>query len=270
MKLRIYRYTIFLSEPLSLLLCKYSDLNFFFQTEYVNHTMKEVSDKDNIENETRLQADSALWHELRRNMITASNFGKVCKRKNTISSAPLVSTMLYKYSLDHVSSIIHGKTNEPVALKQLENQEHVEVKKCGLFIDEQLFFLGASPDAVYENGIIEIKCPKSAFGMSTDDAIRSKKVNFWKYVKGELIINTSHDWYYQVQGQLHITKKDVCLFGVWTGLEFPMKTVLIKRDDDFWETKMKSRLIDFYYKCLLPEIIDPRKCRSMPLRSCSY
>lgn len=233
------------------------------------HMSHQLADKDKIEKETRLQADCALWHELRRNLITASNFGKVCKRGN-ISSAPLVKSMLYSYAIDHVPSVAHGKTNEPVALSQLSKQEHTTLKKCGLYIDEEFFFLGASPDSVYENGIVEIKCPKTAFGVSADDAIRAKKVTFWKVVKGEIVLNTTHNWYYQAQGQLHITKKDFCLFGVWTGTEFPIKTVLIKRDDNFWETKMKNRLVNFYHKCVLPEIVDPRKCRSMELRTNSY
>ena len=46
-----------------------------------------------------------------------------------------------------------------------------------------LFFLGATPDAVFQNGIIEIKCPVTVFGMSADEAIRAKKVIFWKVDK---------------------------------------------------------------------------------------
>lgn len=41
----------------------------------------------------------------------------------------------------------------------------------------------------------------------------------------------------------------------------------IKKDDLFWTNKMKRQLIDFYHKCLLPEIIDPRKTRGMEIRN---
>lgn len=95
-----------------------------------------------MERDTILQAESALWLELRRCLLTASSFGKVCKRRKNISSAPLVKSHLYSYSLDHISSIRHGKTNEAIAISQLEIQEHIKIDKCGLFIDKDFFFFG--------------------------------------------------------------------------------------------------------------------------------
>ncbi|CAG4944874.1 unnamed protein product [Colias eurytheme] len=75
--------------------------------------------------------------------------------------------MLCGYSLDHVTAIQHGKINESPALNQLARQEKISIKRCGLFIDQECFILGASPDGMYDNdnAIIEIKCPKSAYGM---------------------------------------------------------------------------------------------------------
>lgn len=73
-----------------------------------------------------------------------------------------------------------------------------------------------------------------------------------------------------MQGQLHIADKKICLFAVWTGKELPVKVEKITRDDEFWEKAMKNRLIDYYNKCLLPEIVDPRKSRSMPLRTTTF
>lgn len=58
----------------------------------------------------------------------------------------------------------------------------------------------------------------------------------------------------------------MCLFAVFTGPEFPIKVVKIYKDEQFWKEKMIPRLTKFYYMCVLPEIIDPRKSRSMPLR----
>jgi hypothetical protein len=103
--------------------------------------------------------------------------------------------------LDKVPSIEHGKTNEKKAMEQLEKQEGVVVEKCGLFIDKDHFFLGASPDGLCNDGIVEIKCPYSARNMDAEEAIRQKKIKFWKL---DGTVNTNHDWYYQIQGQLHI------------------------------------------------------------------
>jgi hypothetical protein len=103
--------------------------------------------------------------------------------------------------LDKVPSIEHGKTNEKKAMEQLEKQEGVVVEKCGLFIDKDHFFLGASPDGLCNDGIVKIKCPYSARNMDAEEAIRQKKIKFWKL---DGTVNTNHDWYYQIQGQLHI------------------------------------------------------------------
>lgn len=220
-----------------------------------------------MERDTILQAESALWLELRRCLLTASKFGKVCKRRKNISSAPLVKNHLYSYSLDNISSIRHGKSNEAIAISQLEKQENIEIHKCGLFIDKDFFFLGASPDGIFDEGIVEIKCPISAFGFHADDAIREKKIKFWQ---SDGTINHKHEWFFQVQGQLHVTNKRMCLFAIWTGQNFPMKIEKILRDDEFWEKEMKYKLLNYYNKCMLPEIVDPRKSRSMPLRNTTF
>lgn len=238
---------------------------------FLSNLEKQVSERHEIERDTVLQAESALWLELRRFLLTASSFSKICKRRGNINSAPLVKSMLYSYTLDHITSIKHGKENEGRALAQLALQESIDIEECGLFIDSEHFFLGASPDALFEGGIIEIKCPSSAYGLDVETAIRQKKIKVWKAVsKDNLVLNTNHDWHYQIQGQLHIANKSVCLLAVWTGSNFPMKVENIYRDDDFWTQKMLPRLLKFYNTCILPEIVDPRKSRSMPLRDVTY
>ena len=78
----------------------------------------------------------------------------------------------------------------------------------------------------------------------------------------------THPWYYQIQGQLHITKRIYCLLGLWTPKG--MKVEKIKRDDSFWDTHMFPKLQTFYLDCLLPELVDPRHPRSMPIRDPEY
>lgn len=81
-------------------------------------------------------------------------------------------------------------------------------------------------------------------------------------------LNKNHNWFYQIQGQLHITQRKFCVLGVWTPKG--LKSEIIRKDDEFWETKMKSKLNKFFMNCLLPEIVDPRRARSMPLRECQH
>lgn len=62
----------------------------------------------------------------------------------------------------------------------------------------------------------------------------------------------------------------MCLFAVWTGEQYPLKTARIKRDDEFWKNKMETKLKDFFVKCFLPEKIDPRKLRGKEIRDVSF
>ncbi|CAH2107971.1 unnamed protein product [Euphydryas editha] len=50
-------------------------------------------------------------------------------------------------------------------------------QECGLFIDPELPFLGASPDGLVGEKIVEIKCPYSAKGMSVDDEIIDSRLD---------------------------------------------------------------------------------------------
>lgn len=95
-------------------------------------------------------------------------------------------------------------------------------------------------------------------------AIKLKKVPFCQLSDGQMSLKRNHDYYYQVQGQLHVTGRTFCYFVVWTtkGLVYEK----IERDDQFWEREMELKLEKFYFECLLPELIDPRVPRKMPVR----
>lgn len=69
-----------------------------------------------------------------------------------------------------------------------------------------------------------------------------------------------------MQGQLHVTQKKQCIFAVWSSDKEPLRTEIIAKDDLFWNSKMKCKLERFYIECMLPEIVDPRFTRNMPIR----
>jgi len=99
----------------------------------------------NLEKNTIGQHDNVNWHEARKNRLTASNFGSVICRKSTTSCHNLVKTLLYNKNI--VSKHLEfGRQNEKVAIREFEYQCHKTVRPCGLFIDDEHPFLGASPD----------------------------------------------------------------------------------------------------------------------------
>jgi len=81
-------------------------------------------------------------------------------------------------------------------------------------------------------------------------------------------MNENHRYFYQVQGQLNITQREYCIFAVWT--PHSIKVIKVNRDNAFWTNKMLPFLIRFYNECILPEILDSRHNRHMPIRNPRY
>lgn len=114
----------------------------------------------------------------------------------------------------------YGSEKEPFAVREFENAFNVKVQSCGLFVDSQFSFLVASPDGlVGDKAIVEVKCPAKAAKLTPAEAITQKQINLAILdEKGGLVLKASHNYYFQDQGQLQITRRDYCYFIVWTPL----------------------------------------------------
>ena len=81
-------------------------------------------------------------------------------------------------------------------------------------------------------------------------------------------LNRNHEYYYQIQGQMHITGREYCIFVLYTPKG--IKWVREEYDYNFWKEKMEPKLTRFYMDCLLPEIVNPRVSRNMDPREPPY
>lgn len=106
--------------------------------------------------------------------------------------------MLYKTDIDS-PAMFYGRTHEAEAVRCLEAELGVKVRRCGLFIDHHLPYLAASPDGIIDDHtIVEVKCPFTAQDLSPTEAIQQGKVDFWRVVGDSWEINKRHNYYYQV------------------------------------------------------------------------
>ncbi|KAJ8929552.1 hypothetical protein NQ314_017751 [Rhamnusium bicolor] len=161
-----------------------------------------------IEEKTRLQTDSTDWRQQRRNLLTASLFGIVCKMRPTTSCQSTV-----KREDIFAKSVVWGKDNEDRAKEALAAVCNIEILEFGLVINKNWPYLGASPDGVENDGsIIENKCPYSAREISVEEGFRNGLIKFLDLSENHYILKPNHDYYYQIQGQLNICNKDFLSF----------------------------------------------------------
>ena len=210
---------------------------------------------------------NSLWQQLRRLRLTASVFGTVIKRRKNFEK--LVETILYKPPPGTVPALEWGQSHEDIAQQWYMNHKTTQfgssykVSKTGIHISTVDPWLAASPDSVVEdptqaegrrNGILEIKCPYSGRTMTPEVACQEINRFCSSLNNGQVTLKATHNYYYQVQGQLAITKLPWCDFLIWT----PYGTSLqrIERDENLWKV-MYSKLKSFYHEYLLPELADP-------------
>ena len=199
-------------------------------------TMKELQE---IETTTRQQADSIVWRTERIKRIPSSKFGIICKSTEATNKHKLACSML---SLKTISapSLHHGRKYEPVAVQEYEKITKVKTAKCGIFVCGEFPFLASSPDRIVNDKIlVEVKCPF----VSKDKLIDCTTVPYLLQTDVGLTLDKTHSYYYQVQGQLLCSGRDICHFVVYTLKD--IKIMVIERDDNFI-TSMITTLEQFY------------------------
>ena len=150
------------------------DLNSIFNgmttVEYaLNVTSEQV---EYLEEQTRLQSKSIVWHSMRIGRVTAS----ICyDAVHTNKENPFRSLMKKicfpdeEKALLNVPALQWGGENEKNGLKEyvkMSTHKDLVVSQCGLYIDESRPYVAATPDGLTScsccgKGVLEIKCPYS-------------------------------------------------------------------------------------------------------------
>ena len=136
-----------------------------------------------LQKSTRQQCSSQLWRLKRSKRLTSSIFGRVINRKENIYPKAIYARTK-GFSSPRSQSLQWGNDNENIAIKKYEaefcnQQQGLRVAKCGLFINPQWPWLGASPDGVLlQDGQavrgIEIQCPFSRKEKTIEDACKDQ------------------------------------------------------------------------------------------------
>jgi hypothetical protein len=209
-----------------------------------------------IERRTRGQADNKTWLDERCLRLQASNYGKICKCTNRTDKYELAKRFTMHNDLSKVPAIVYGKANESTALLKYEEYSKKKVHNCGIFVCKKYSYLAASPDAIVDDDlIVEIKCPYSA----RNQIITNVTVPYMQaVVEGDrtvLKLDMSHDYYYQIQGQLLASERSQCDFVVFTQKDFCVTR--IDKNQTFIDQMVEKLTVFFneYFKPALKEAI---------------
>ena len=230
-----------------------------------------------IERETRGQRLSSAWFIARRHRLTSSLFGDVLSRRPTTAPDNLVLRIIDPQSFTSKATQ-HGIDNEDIAVqKYISHQKEnghpdLLVSPSGFIINPAYSFLGASPDGcVYDPsdtqhpfGFLEVKCPYALKDCTVEDACRMTGFFCGIHDNGKIILKREHKYYAQVQGQLALGERPWCDFVVYTLKDIHVQRIFF--NEEYWNSIL-PKLVLFYDKCILPEIVSPLHSVGLKVRS---
>ena len=185
--------------------------------------------------------------------------------KATTDRTLLIKSIRYPVSLNHVAALSYGQRMERTALKAYrdmhakECQAQVVIERKGLKINTAFPFLGACIDGYVKcekcgDGIVEVKCPYGSKGKkwrqcSIEECCQS--TSFCCTWNDGMQLKNSHNYMYQVQGQMAIYQMLWCDFFIWTKKDHGCQCV--EFSPEMW-ISMYEKLYRFYVDDFCAEI----------------
>ena len=121
--------------------------------------------------------------------------------------------------------------------------KNLVISECGLFLDKENCFIGASPDRLKtcdccEDACVEIKCSL----LLNYEKPNEKNLNYLYKSDNEIKLETNHSYFTQCILQMSVTNRKLCHFVVWT----PHGKVIHTIGFDDMSKVIKEKLIAFY------------------------
>ena len=195
---------------------------------------------------TRSQSRSYTWFIERSWRLMASRFGSIVKMTERRDVAKFCEELFNPKSLK-AKAVLQGRDNECTALTLAEKKLGVNIDQAGLFINPEWPYLAATPDRVIRgavNGVVKVKCPYGG----RQSAIKAEFKDYFPFLvfgaEGKKNIKRTHDYFYQITGQMAISKAHIRYFVVYAKVDLFIEK--IEFDQHFFETNMLPKLSEFY------------------------
>lgn len=189
------------------------------------------------------QADTNLWHELRKGRVTASRMYEASRC--TILKGSLTDKIMGNSS--GFSFAMRRGTDLEGHVFTILQKEYPSLLNTGLVLDSEFPWMGASPDGLADDFVLEIKCPytPNTHACYIDVNKLSKK------------------YYAQIQLQMHMTRKTKALLGV-ASLDFEITRNVTKVWIDYdkeYVDKLMEESFEFWQKGIFPALLRHRKSK---------
>ena len=129
----------------------------------------------------------------------------------------------------------------------------MSIDKGKVIIDRKFNFLASNPDGFIDNDkLVIVKSPQGCEKNSLEYLAKTDPDFCLQIAENMLQLSPTHDYYYQIQGDLHICEKKVCYFVVSTPTEFYYQRV--PREDQVWKEVLLDKITPFYRYFLFVQI----------------
>ena len=227
-----------------------------------------------VEKNTRGQSADSLWHDNRNQRITSSKCYRCAVLKNSISPTKAIQEVLGYKEFPPTKEMKEGLSKEPEIIEEylitMKETGHkgIEVKKSGLVVSVSHGFLASSPDGLVHDpshesaeGMLEIKYIQMKEGETLNDALTRKRICVCD--NGELKVNRNHQYFYEIQHQMHVAVRSWDDLVVKGSLSTDLFIQRIEFDASFWATVF-PKLELFFHRHMLPELAFQRIKYGLP------
>ena len=134
--------------------------------------------------------NSPEWEEIRIGKVTGTSLKRVMSSK-WIEYSDEIAAERYsryrEYNEFESEDMVRGRELQPEAIAQYARRKGVEVGDAGFILSTEHEHFGISPDAIYQNTVVEVKCPRLKGHIKT---IRTGKIPseyYWQVIAAFVI-----------------------------------------------------------------------------------
>lgn len=184
-----------------------------YDYEHTQYKEKEFIDKmkriEFLKSKPQPEQKSEEWLKLRMGCITATGFAEMLNEDPHHHPFSLILSKCRPEPFIEGPAVHHGKKYEEIANMYYGYRNNIKVFEYGLLKDDEIKELGASPDGICEKETMDGKLSKLVGRCLEIKCVLTRKLKDTGKLDGDIC---PHQYYLQMQVQMHVTGMNECDF----------------------------------------------------------